>query len=148
MEAFASAIGLVTTGLSLMASVLAIVEAELAPVLIAVAAVAGTIALINWFSSKKVRKANKEIERQEVILEELQKKYNDLGEEVDKVFGKDFLKNVEARLKNIKAQIATTTKKLEEERKKGKKADENVIKGYLMISKPSRKNIKIHKIVY
>lgn len=131
MKAFAESIGLVTSALGIMSTVLAVIEAELLPLLAVITVVSTLIALGSWLSNSDVRKANKEIEKQSKLLDDLEQKYKSLGKEVDKVFGKDFLKNVEERLNNIKAQIAVIKKQLEEERSKGKKADEDAIKGYV-----------------
>lgn len=84
----------------------------------------------NLFTAGKVRKANKEIKKQEELLEELEYAYSRLGNAVDKAFGKDYINNYQKQIENLQAQQKAYQKQADAERSKGKKADEEKIKEY------------------
>lgn len=84
----------------------------------------------NLFSAGKVRKANKEIKRQQELLEQLEYTYSRLESAADKVFGRDYLNNYNQQLKVLQAQQAAYLKQAEAERSKGKKKDKDKIKEY------------------
>ena len=84
----------------------------------------------NLFSAGKVKKANKEIKRQQELLDQLEYTYGRLEKAADKVFGRDYLNNYNQQLKNLQAQQTAYLKQAQAERSKGKKADENKIKEY------------------
>lgn len=84
----------------------------------------------NLFTAGKVRKANKEIKRQKELLEQLDYTYSRLQASADKLFGGDYLNNYNQQLENLQAQQTAYLKQAEAERSKGKKADEEAIKGY------------------
>lgn len=84
----------------------------------------------NIFSAGKVRRANKEIKRQQKLLEELEYTYSRLEAAANKFFGKDYLNNYSQQLKNLQAQQQAYLKQAEAERSKGKKKDEEKIKEY------------------
>lgn len=84
----------------------------------------------NLFTAGKVRKANKEIKKQEELLEELAYAYEQLEKAADKAFGKDYIKNYQAELANLEAQQKAYQKQADAERSKGKKKDEEKIKEY------------------
>lgn len=95
----------------------------------AVLAVAGI--LTGAISAAKVAKANKEIERQQELLDQLEYTYGRLEKAADKLFGRDYLNNYNQQLKNLQAQQAAYLKQAEAERSKGKKEDEEKTKEYL-----------------
>lgn len=84
----------------------------------------------NLFSAGKVRRANKEIKRQQELLDQLEYTYGRLEKAADKVFGRDYLNNYNQQVKNLQAQQQAYLKQAEAERSKGKKADEEKIKEY------------------
>lgn len=84
----------------------------------------------NLFSAGKVRKANKEIKRQQELLEQLQYTYSRLENASDKVFGRDYINNFRQQQKNLEAQARAYQKQAAAERSKGKKADKDKIKEY------------------
>lgn len=84
----------------------------------------------NIFSAGKVRRANKEIKRQQKLLEQLEYTYGRLEKAADKVFGRDYVNNYNQQLKNLQAQQQAYLKQAEAERSKGKKKDEDKIKEY------------------
>lgn len=85
---------------------------------------------VGLFSAGKVRKANKEIKRQQELLEQLEYTYGRLEKAADKVFGRDYVNNYNQQLKNLQAQQKAYLKQAEAERSKGKKADKEKIKEY------------------
>jgi len=82
------------------------------------------------FSSGKVRKANKEIKRQQELLDGLEYAYRRLEKAADKVFGSDYVDNYNAQMRNLQAQAAAYRRQAEAERGKGKKADDAKIQEY------------------
>lgn len=85
---------------------------------------------VGLFSAGKVRKANKEIKKQQKLLERLEYTYSRLESVVDKVFGRDFINNYNQRMQNLQAQAEAYQKQANAERSKGKKADKDKIKEY------------------
>lgn len=82
------------------------------------------------FYAGRIRRANKEIKRQQEILDHLQYAYSRLEKAADKLFGADYLRNYNQQLRTLQAQITATQKQLEAEQSKGKKADKDKIKEY------------------
>lgn len=82
------------------------------------------------FSAGKIRKANKEIERQQELLDRLEYTYGRLEKAAEKAFGGDFINNFKAQQKNLEAQAQAYMRQAEAERSKGKDADEDKIKEY------------------
>lgn len=96
-----------------------------------IGAIGGLVSgITNLFSAGKVRKANKEIKRQQKLLEQLQYTYGRLEAASDKLFGRDYLNNYNQQLKNLQAQQAAYEKQAAAERSKGKKKDKEKIKEY------------------
>ena len=85
----------------------------------------------NIFSAGKVRKANKEIKRQQELLEQLEYTYGRLEKAADKVFGADFVSNQKQQQKILLAQQQAYMKQYEAEMSKGKKADEEKAQEFL-----------------
>lgn len=94
------------------------------------AAVAAFSAIGSWLTGSKVRKANKEIERQQKLLDQLEYTYGRLEKAADKAFGADYISNYNQRMKVLQAQAAAYRKQAEAERSKGKDADEAAIQQY------------------
>lgn len=84
----------------------------------------------NLFYAGRVKRANKEIKRQQELLEQLEYTYGRLEKAADKVFGRDYLNNYNQQLKNLQAQQQAYLKQAEAERSKGKKKDKDKIKEY------------------
>ena len=85
----------------------------------------------NLFSAGKVKRANKEIKKQQKILEQLEYTYNRLNTAADKLFGADYISNYNAQMRNLQAQQTAYLKQAEAERSKGKEADKGKIDEYL-----------------
>lgn len=96
-----------------------------------VSAIGGLVSgFTNLFTAGKVKRANKEIKRQQKLLEQLQYTYGRLEAASDKLFGRDYLNNYNQQLKNLQAQQAAYEKQAAAERSKGKKKDKEKIKDY------------------
>lgn len=82
------------------------------------------------FSAGKVRRANKEIARQQEILDQLTYTYSRLEEAQKDALGNEYISNYNQRLKNLQQQQEAYQKQAEAERSKGKKADEEKAKQF------------------
>lgn len=102
----------------------------------------GVMGAISAISNAKVRRANKEIERQQGLLDNLAYSYERLEKAQEKAFGSDYISNYEQRLANLQAQQEAYLKQAEKERSKGKKADEDKIKEYEEAYRDATDNIK------
>lgn len=101
------------------------------PWMLIATAIAAAISALNFISANKVRKANKEIERQQELIEELEYSYSRLEKLVEKSFGTEYIRNYNLQIKNLEAQREAELKKAEAEKSKGKKEDEDKTKEYL-----------------
>ncbi len=97
---------------------------------IAAAVLAVGSILGSWISNNKVRKANKEIERQQELLDQLEYTYSRLQKVADKLFGRDYVANYNQQLKTLQAEAAAYQKQAEAEKSKGKKTDKEKLKEY------------------
>ena len=88
------------------------------------------VGFVNLFSAGKIKRANKEIKRQQELLDQLEYTYGRLEKAADKVFGHEYLNNYNQQLKILQAQQQAYLKQAEAERSKGKKKDEDKIKEY------------------
>lgn len=95
------------------------------------AAVAAFSAIGSWLTGSKVRKANKEIERQQKLLDQLDYTYGRLEKAADKLFGADFVANQKQQQKILLAQQQAYMKQYEAEMSKGKKADKEKAQEFL-----------------
>lgn len=94
-------------------------------------AVAAFTAIGSWLTGAKVRKANKEIEKQKGLLDQLEYTYNRLTSTADNLFGKDYIANFKQQKKILEAQQEAYLKMAEAEKKKGKKTDQAKVDEYL-----------------
>lgn len=100
------------------------------------------VGFTNLFSAGKIKRANKEIKRQQELLEQLEYTYGRLEKAADKVFGRDYLNNYNQQLKNLQAQQTAYLKQAEAERSKGKKEDKEKTKEYLENARETADKIK------
>lgn len=98
--------------------------------------------LSNVFSAGKVKKANKEIAKQQEILEGLEYAYGRLEKATSDALGSDYVENYQERLKNLQAQQTAYLKQAEAERSKGKNADKAKIKEYENAARDTADEIK------
>lgn len=78
----------------------------------------------------RIAAANAEIERQEVILEDLDRAYQQLEKSAEDAFGTEYLDNYQDRLTKLYAMQAAYQAQADAERDKGKKADEEAAKDF------------------
>lgn len=106
------------------------------------AAVAAFSAIGSWLSGSKIRKANKEIERQQEILDRLEYTYSRLEKAADSLFGADYISNYNAQMKNLQAQQTAYLRMAEAERSKGKDADDAKIAEYTNAARDAADKIR------
>lgn len=99
-------------------------------VAIAAAALALGTFLFNFLRKNKTAGANREIEKQKKLIEELEYAYNKLQKVSEKVFGNDFLETQKEMYANLEATSKAYLKQAELERSKGKDADKAKIEEY------------------
>lgn len=100
------------------------------------------VGFVNLFSAGKIKRANKEIKRQQEFLDQLEYTYGRLEKAADKVFGRDYLNNYNQQLKNLQAQQTAYLKQAEAERSKGKKKDKDKIKEHEEAARDTADKIK------
>lgn len=88
------------------------------------------VGFVNLFNAGRIRKANKEIKRQQELLEQLEYTYSRLQAVADKLFGRDYISNYNQQLRNLEAQAEAYQKQAEAEKSKGKKTDKEKLKEY------------------
>lgn len=98
--------------------------------------------LSSVFSAGKVKKANKEIARQQEILEGLEYAYGRLENATKDALGSDYVENYQDRMKNLQAQQQAYLKQAEAERSKGKNKDKKKIKEYENAARETADEIK------
>lgn len=129
LNGIATGLGVIGTALTFINGVMTLMEAN--PIVLAISgAVAAAVALGSVISNLKVNRANREIETQSKLLEDLEYQYGRLQVAMEKSFGSDYITNYNQQLDNLAAKQAAYLKQAEAERSKGKKADEEKIKGY------------------
>lgn len=127
LQQMSNLIGIVTA-----AQMLYNVVTESNPWMAIAAAVLAVISALSFgIGAAKVRKANKEIERQQKLLDQLEYTYSRLEKAADKVFGSDYVANQKQQQKILLAQQQAYMKQYEAEMSKGKKADEEKAQEFL-----------------
>lgn len=133
-EVFNGMVSALQTASSIMSLILTIstlISAKMWWVVAIGAAVAVLGGLLSWFTGSKVRKANKIIEQQKELVEQLEYSYNRLEKAIERGFGREYLSNYNQQLKNLYAQQLAYQRMAEAERSKGKKEDKEKTKEYL-----------------
>lgn len=90
-----------------------------------------TFGAFDLTGAKRIKKANKEIERQQELLDQLEYTYGRLEKAADKLFGADFVANQKQQQKILLAQQQAYMKQYEAEMSKGKKADKEKAQEFL-----------------
>lgn len=90
----------------------------------------------------KLKRIDKELKRQDDLLEDLSYSYDRLGEAMERAFGSDYIYNYTKQLENLNAQLEAYNKQADLEREKGKKADEDKIKEYENNARDAQKAIE------
>lgn len=89
------------------------------------------VGFTNLFSAGKIKRANKEIKRQQQLLDQLEYTYGRLEKAADKAFGGDYISNMKQQKKILLAQQQAYMKQYEAEMSKGKDADEEKAQEHL-----------------
>lgn len=92
--------------------------------------VSAIVAAVQAVSNAKIRRIDNDIEALNDRLDSLSYAYGRLQKDQEKVFGTEYIQNYQRQLENLEAQKEAYLKQAEEERSKGKKADEDKIKEY------------------
>lgn len=100
------------------------------------------VGFANLFSAGKIKRANKEIKRQQKLLDQLEYTYGRLEKAADKLFGRDYLNNYNQQLKNLQAQQQAYLKQAQAERSKGKKEDKEKTKQFEEQARETANKIK------
>ena len=93
--------------------------------------IAGSIiSIFNNVQRDKVKKYDKEIENQQKIVKNLERAHNRLEKAMKDSFGTDYIKNYNTALENLTATAAAYQLMADNERAKGKSADEDKAQSY------------------
>lgn len=95
-----------------------------------IGAFADTIRSWGALFGPSVKAINREIKKQQNILDELTYQYGRLDVAIDKAFGESYIYNYNKQLENLAAQQQAYLRQAELERSKGKKKDKEKIKDY------------------
>lgn len=98
--------------------------------------------IVEYNDAQAFRENNREIERQQKILDDLSIAYERLEKEANDTFGSDRIKNYNDRLAILQAQQEAYQKQAEQERGKGKAADEAKVEAYEEGYREATDNIK------
>ena len=130
LNGIASGISLIGKGLAAVLAVVILLN-TMSPALLAISA--GLAAVASAFTiatNIKVAKANREIERQEDLLKNLESEYERLEKAIEEAFGSDYVTNYESQRKNLTAQMAAYQAMVDAEKSKGKKTDDDKLEEY------------------
>ena len=105
-------------------------QAALLPLLAVTVGLGAIFGAFNFFSNKKVRAANKEIEKQEKLLKNLERAYRRLEEIQEDLVGTDWVRNQQRQIVNLQKQITAFEAQRRAEQSKGKKRDDDAIEDY------------------
>lgn len=101
------------------------------PLVLAISAIIASVAALGMIMSNlSTAKANREIENQQEIVDNLEKAYKRLEKAMEDSFGSDYIYNYQEQMKNLQAQADAYQKMADAERSKGSKADDDKIKEY------------------
>lgn len=90
-----------------------------------------TFGAFDLTGAKRIKKANKEIKRQQELLEQLEYTYGRLEKVAERAFGSDYISNYNQRMRVLRAEQEAYLKQAEAERSKGKKEDEAKTQEYM-----------------
>lgn len=93
-------------------------------------------------NAAKVRRANKTIEDQQKIIDNLERSYQKLSDAMDETFDNEYLYNYRKQLEIINAEVAAYRAQADAERSKGKKADSDKIEEYEQSATEAMERIK------
>lgn len=126
----------IAAGLTMVGTALVFINAmftllETNPIVLAISAIIASVAALGMIMSNlSTAKANREIENQQVIVDNLEKSYKRLEKAMEDSFGSDYIYNYNEQMKNLQAQADAYQKMADAERSKGRKADDDKVKEY------------------
>lgn len=126
----------IAAGLTMVGTALVFINAmftllETNPIVLAISAIIASVAALGMIMSNlSTAKANREIENQQVIVDNLEKSYKRLEKAMEDSFGSDYIYNYNEQMKNLQAQADAYQKMADAERSKGRKADDDKIQEY------------------
>lgn len=126
----------IAAGLTMVGTALVFINAmftllETNPIVLATSAIIASVAALGMIMSNlSTAKANREIENQQVIVDNLEKSYKRLEKAMEDSFGSDYIYNYNEQMKNLQAQADAYQKMADAERSKGRKADDDKVKEY------------------
>lgn len=85
----------------------------------------------NISNAARVRKANKEIERQQKIIDDLEYSYGRLSDTISETFGADYIYNFNEMISQQEAKIVALQAQLAAEQSKGRKKSKEAIEDYM-----------------
>ena len=127
----------IAAGLTLVGTALIFINAmftmlESNPVVLAISAIIASVAALAMIlSNLTTASANREIEKQQKVVKNLEKEYDRLEKAMEEAFGGDYISDFNAQQKVLEAQIVAYNKMIAAERSKGKKTDEDKIEEYM-----------------
>lgn len=131
IDGITKGLGAVIAVLVAVNSVLVVLEGELGVILLEIwpllVAFALLMAAISIFKAVKLNGINKELEKQQAIVKNLEKEYAELERTLQKSLGTDWVKAYNQELLNLDKTVTSLTKQIELEKSKGKDADQSKI---------------------
>lgn len=141
LSGIATGLGMVGTALVFINAILTVLESN--PIVLAISAIiASVVSLGSVISNLSVAKADREIEHQRRLLDDLEDSYSRLADLEDKVFGSEFIHNYTQRLATLRAEIEAYKAQAAAEESKGKKSDEDKIRDYEKAAKDAARKIE------
>lgn len=129
LSGIASGLSLVGTALVFINAMFTLLESN--PVVLAISSIiAGIAALSTVLSNIRVARANREIKKQQELIDGLEKSYDRLEKAMEKAFGSDYIENYNKQIDNLQAKVEAYNKQASLEESKGKKADSDKIREY------------------
>lgn len=111
--------------------------------MLAIGAVVGILTgVFTFLSGSKVRKANKIIEEQKHLVDELEYSYSRLEKAMEKAFGADYIKDSKVKKELLELQARAYDTMADAERSKGKKKDDDALRDYLRKAQELRDEIQ------
>lgn len=127
----------IAAGLTLVGTALIFINAmftmlESNPIVLAISAIIASVAALAMIlSNLTTASANREIEKQQKVVKNLEKEHERLEKAMEEAFGGDYIADFNAQQKVLEAQIVAYNKMIAAERSKGKKTDEDKIEEYM-----------------
>ena len=140
LSGIAEGISLVGTALVFVNAMLTIIESN--PIVAAISAIVAAIAAVyKVVSNITANKKEREIKKQQKLIDALEESYDRLAKAMEKSFGSDYIYNYNQQLEVLAAKQKAYEEQARLESEKGKKADEEKIKDYQDAAKKAEEQI-------